>query len=73
MVISLSEVFLYFFDRGVFELTCACDCAFSGFGGRHGRNDGGSSSSESLAIGIMLALYYHYSVTYGVKGKRQKD
>lgn len=48
-----------FLDSGVFELTCACDGAFGGFGGRHGRNNGGSGSSESLVVGIMLALYYH--------------
>ena len=40
-----------FFDRGGFELTCACDGAFGGFGGRHGRNNGGScSSSESVRV-----------------------
>lgn len=57
---------------GIFELTCACNGALGSLGGRHGRSDG-DSGSESLAIGVMLALYYRYYVTYGVKWKGSKN
>lgn len=76
-IISLSELILYFQTGGMFELTCACEAAFAGSGGRHGGNDGGGISEMNFVIGIfmLVLLYYHYSITYGVKwnGKAKRN